>query len=168
MPGSGKYSPSETEQVNSFLNDNWNNTLISGGPDATLHSGLNDDVTGCLSCHSPGAGANSATDFSIFVIGTNLTNDHPIGVRLPEQRIGDDFNDPTATTAGLRFYDNGVANGRADPNEIRFYDTGDGPEVECASCHDPHGVQGDGPQFNPTFLRISNAESAVCQTCHNK
>jgi hypothetical protein len=41
-----------------------------------------------------------------------------------------------------------------------------GPSVECASCHDPHveagGVAG------ATFLRVSNAGSAVCLACHNK
>lgn len=35
------------------------------------------------------------------------------------------------------------------------------PMVECASCHDPHSE-------NATFLRISNANSAVCLTCHSK
>lgn len=34
--------------------------------------------------------------------------------------------------------------------------------VECASCHDPH------TSANPTFLRISNAGSAVCLSCHIK
>ena len=78
---------------------------------------------------------------------------------------------PTATTASLKFYDaNG--NSRADSNEIRFYNTGEGYEVECASCHDPHGVPSGGPGTNtllrPSFLRVSNAGSAVCLTCHNK
>jgi predicted CXXCH cytochrome family protein len=35
------------------------------------------------------------------------------------------------------------------------------PFVECASCHDPHTE-------NATFLRISNAGSAVCLACHTK
>ena len=36
------------------------------------------------------------------------------------------------------------------------------PFVECASCHDPH------TSANPTFLRVSNAGSAVCLSCHVK
>lgn len=36
------------------------------------------------------------------------------------------------------------------------------PFVECASCHDPH------TSANATFLRISNAGSAVCLACHIK
>ena len=35
------------------------------------------------------------------------------------------------------------------------------PFVECASCHDPHTT-------NSTFLRVSNAGSAVCLACHTK
>lgn len=34
--------------------------------------------------------------------------------------------------------------------------------VECASCHDPH------TDAAPTFLRVSNAGSAVCLACHIK
>lgn len=40
--------------------------------------------------------------------------------------------------------------------------TGAQPFVECASCHDPHTDQ------QATFLRISNAGSAVCLACHIK
>lgn len=36
------------------------------------------------------------------------------------------------------------------------------PYVECASCHDPH------VDYNPLFLRVDPAGSAVCLTCHNK
>lgn len=165
-PGSGRYAGSETqENPNGFL-DKWPSAAGS-------HFGLTDAE--CLACHSQGAplGGN-ATDFTLFQIGTDLTNDHPIGINLPVQRVGDDFNDPAASAPGIRFFDDpqfgGDGDGRPDPNEIRFYDTGDGPEVECASCHDPHGVESAGPgsQFNPTFLRRSNDGSAVCQTCHNK
>ncbi len=35
------------------------------------------------------------------------------------------------------------------------------PAVECATCHDPHSS-------NATFLRLSNAGSAVCLSCHVK
>ncbi|MEH6470464.1 MAG: hypothetical protein V7752_04370 [Halopseudomonas sp.] len=164
MPGSGRYSPSETSQNNDFLNG-WSNP---SGADVGVHMGLN--KTECLTCHAPGTEAGAtATDFTAFALGTDLTNDHPIGILLPVNRVGDDFNDPAASSPGLRYYDND-GDERADKDEIRFYDTGEGPEVECASCHDPHGVEslGSGSQFNPTFLRVSNNASAVCQTCHNK
>lgn len=51
-----------------------------------------------------------------------------------------------------------------------LFDTGDGHEVECASCHDPHGVGpgpgGSGNPFNRTFLRVANGASALCLACH--
>jgi hypothetical protein len=169
MPGSGGYNPNQAGvQSDAFLNA-WNN---SRGPDATVHVGLNPTIAnGCLACHSSGAGVvgASATDFSVFVIGKDLRNDHPVGVRFPAVGPGVDFNPPTASRIGIAWFDNN-GNSHADPNEVRLYDTGDGYEVECASCHDPHGVPSAGPgsQFNPTFLRVSNTGSAVCLTCHAK
>jgi hypothetical protein len=170
MPGSGGYRALQASaQDNGFL-DAWTN---SRGPDATVHVGLNPVIgDGCLACHSSGVGlvaGAGATDFSVFLIGTDLRNDHPVGVRFPASGPGTDFKSPTSARAGLAWFDlNG--NNRADTNELRLYDTGDGYEVECASCHDPHGVPSAGPgsQFNPTFLRTSNIGSALCMTCHTK
>jgi hypothetical protein len=169
MPGSGGYLASQaTSQSNSFLNG-WNNV---GGPKATVHIGLDPTpASGCLACHSPGAGVvgAGATDFSAFVIGTDLRNDHPVGVRYPPVGPGVDFNAPTATRAGMRWFDTN-GNGHPDSREVRLYDSGEGHEVECASCHDPHGVPsaGAGSTFNPSFLRVANTGSALCLTCHTK
>ena len=167
MPGSGRYLASqETTENTAFLNS-WNN---SRGPDATVHARMS--ATECLACHSSSAGivGAGATDFTLFAIGTDLRNDHPVGIRYPlPAGAGTDFRDPPRKEVKLAYFDvNG--NNRADSNEIRLYNTGDGYEVECASCHDPHGVPSAGPGsvFNPTFLRISNAGSAVCLTCHSK
>jgi hypothetical protein len=173
---SGNYSAAQqSAQDNTFLNS-WTN---ASGADATAHIGLASaqngasEGDGCLACHSPAAGivGTGATDFRIFAIGTDLTNDHPVGITYPAARTlgaDADFNATNGTQAGMTWYDDG--DGKAQKNEIRFYDTGDGPEVECASCHDPHGVPsgGAGSPFNATFLRTSNSGSAVCQTCHNK
>ena len=82
-----------------------------------------------------------------------------------------DFKIPTGIQAGeMSFFDLN-SNGKADTNEIRMYQTGEGYEVECASCHDPHGVPSSteaGSEFIPSFLRVSNAESALCFSCHTK
>jgi len=167
MPGSGRYrKDQETGENTAFLNE-WRNP---SGLNAGAHARLTD--TGCLACHSPGAGlpGRNATDFSAFAIGTDLRNDHPVGIRYPtDAGPGSDFKDPPRKETRLAFFDaNG--NSRADPSDIRMYDTGEGYEVECASCHDPHGVPSAGPGsvFNPTFLRVANAGSAVCLTCHTK
>ncbi len=167
MPGSGRYlATQETTENTAFLNS-WNN---SRGPDATVHARLSGAE--CLACHSSGAGivGAGATDFTAFAIGTDLRNDHPVGIRYPSTAgAGSDFKDPPRKEALLAYFDNN-GNSRADPNEIRLYNSGDGYEVECASCHDPHGVPsaGAGSVFNPTFLRVTNAGSAVCLTCHSK
>ena len=166
MPGSGRYLASQETTENAAFLNSWNN---SRGPDASVHAAMS--PAGCLACHSPGAGlpGAGATDFTVFAIGTDLRNDHPVGIRFPPAGAGTDFIDPPRKEARLAYYD-ANANGRADAKEIRMYNTGGGYEVECASCHDPHGVPSGGPGtvFNPTFLRVSNAGSAVCLTCHSK
>lgn len=46
----------------------------------------------------------------------------------------------------------------------RAFTGGNGPSVECGSCHDPHS-----DASNPvSFLRIDNDGSAVCLACHIK
>lgn len=169
MPGSRGYNPAQaTTQNNTFLNA-WNN---SSGPDATVHLGLNPTpASGCLACHSAGAGfvGAGATDFSVFVIGTDLRNDHPAGMSYPATGPGVDFKPPTATRTGMRWFDTNAI-GTPDTREVRLYESGEDYEVECASCHDPHGVPSGGPgsAFNPSFLRIPNAGSALCMICHTK
>jgi hypothetical protein len=168
MPGSGGYNVNQaTEQSNTFL-DAWKD-----GADGAAHMGLSttNRQESCLACHSSGAGAlgRRATDFEVFAIGTDLRNDHPVGVRFPAAGPGVDFRAPTATRIGVAWFDTD-GNTRPDTNEVRMYDSGEGFEVECASCHDPHGVPsaGTGSTFNRTFLRVTNAGSQLCLTCHTK
>jgi len=169
MPGSGRYNPTQaTGQDNAFLNA-WQN---QSGVNATVHIGLNSTPgAGCLACHSAGAGVvgAGATDFTVFAISTDLRNDHPVGVRYPAAGPGVDFKTPSATRPSVKFFDlDGDA--RPDPAEVRVYASGGDYTVECGSCHDPHGVPSAGPgsAFNKTFLRVTNAGSALCLTCHSK
>jgi mono/diheme cytochrome c family protein len=201
MPGSGRYATKaeETGWNPSFL-DRWVAEFGGVGPSITGAAGhkrlRRDDLSAasCMACHSP-AETVGAPDFTIFGIETDLRDDHPIGVLFPTLfGPGIDFNEPTVKIPGkMDFFDlNG--NNHADPNEVRLYDTGEGSEVECASCHDPHGVPsaGAGSRFNPSFLRVNNGigagmnydgntpttagvtgitsdgASALCQTCHSK
>lgn len=166
MPGSGRYNVARISSDASALLNEWPNASVT-------HVGLQAPDQGCLVCHSPaGAGAAfpTAYDFTAFAIGTDLRNDHPVGIRFPPNAgPGTDFNDPPRKEARLAYFDTN-ADGRPAPGEVRLYNTGEGYEVECASCHDPHGVPsaGAGSTFNPTFLRVSNSGSAVCLTCHSK
>lgn len=162
MPGSGKYNAAlaldPSAATTSTLLDAWSPT-----DDAYDHYRLRNDNTECLICHSPG-GQSGAQDFSAYALGTDLTNDHPVGVLFPS---GSDWNPNFVANGKIKFLDiNG--NFRADKNELRLYDSGQGYEVECASCHDPHGVPGTGAQFLPTFLRVTSNGSTICMTCHVK
>ncbi|MEK6750094.1 MAG: hypothetical protein AABY83_12970 [Pseudomonadota bacterium] len=119
-------------------------------------------------------------------LGNYLADDHPVGVRYPERfSKGGEYAEPTLRQARIAFFDKN-GNGHADPNEVRLYDSGDGYEVECASCHDPHGVRvSDGNDLIPSFLRVGrvvyqpqltdpkdisvgNPGSELCLTCHVK
>lgn len=167
MPGSGRYLASqEASQNDAFLNA-WTNTR---GPDAAVHGKLS--LGECLSCHSPGGGfaGSGAPDFTVAVIGTDLRNDHPVGIRYPSTSgPGTDFNTPAGVKGTTRYFDSN-ANGTMDGGDVRLYDTGGSVKVECASCHDPHGVPSAGPGtvFKPTFLRVTNTGSTLCLTCHVK
>lgn len=166
MPGSDGYKadlrldPTAT-QTSSLLNA-WQNP--TGTTDAAAHMRLTDGS--CLSCHNPDnteLGA-AATDFSVFAIGTDLRNDHPVGIKFPS---GDDWNSTFVEKGKIKFRDLD-GDSRPDKNEVRLYDTGEGFEVECASCHDPHGVPGTTSKFLPTFLRVTADGSEICLTCHIK
>ena len=116
-------------------------------------------------------------------LGTDLTNDHPIGIQYcgggPNASSDNaackdpDFKNATndlkntsinGTTVWWVDTSSGTAGTREKTDMIlytRSFAGTDGPSVECASCHDPHST-------NQTFLRISNAQSAVCLACHVK
>lgn len=183
MPGSGMGLVSqETTQNTTFLNS-WDNPPPGPGGNTTSHRGINStnnvlgngtgsDGRGCLTCHSP-VGAVTvlldagpiANDMRLFNLGTDLRNDHPIGVTFPvDNGAGTDWNTPAGVKGTSLYFDTNT-NGKMDKAEIRTIEG----KVECASCHDPHGVPGTGGVFKPTFLRIDNsAGSATCLTCHNK
>ncbi len=167
MPGSGGYNAAQaTSQNNAFLNT-WNNT---SGADASVHIGLSSTASqGCLACHSGGAGivGAGATDFSAFALGTDLRNDHPIGVTFG---AAGDLAEFSGTKSRMLFVDTN-GNGRPDKNEVRLYKNGDVYKVECASCHDPHGVptSASNTDFIASFLRKNNSsESELCFSCHTK
>jgi hypothetical protein len=181
MPGSGRYDAGQVAaQNNSFL-DAW-----PGGPGTSFYGGhgtlSNTPATlgnygECMACHSINGDQNDPGTmpiFDVFFIDTDLRNDHPVGVSFPAiTGAGTDWKSPSGNKIvnGLatQFFDED-SDTRMDKSDIRLYNSGSGPEVECASCHDPHGVPTGGPAslFNAAFLRKTNDNSAVCQTCHAK
>lgn len=168
MPGAGRYDTAYNPGPTSTFLSSWSNP---SGLGPFTHLALKTGDQGCLACHAPGSivGA-SATDFTAAAIGTDLRNDHPVGIAFPAVNGGGtDWATPggSKTVGGrtTKFFDDN-SNGRLDKTEIRLYDSGNGAAVECASCHDPHGVSSGGPTFNATFLRKPPGE--VCLTCHAK
>ncbi len=109
----------------------------------------------CLSCHD---GATAIDDFggntdffsnvkipadSLSNLGTDLRDDHPIGVEYPPPDLTG-YNDKSTFTGAKLITINGV------------------DRVECTSCHDPHD------DSLGMFLRQTMAGSALCLECHNK
>jgi predicted CXXCH cytochrome family protein len=92
------------------------------------------------------------------LIGTDLTNDHPVGVV---------YSTSTATYAGLTSsLTNQGSYFTPTGTNWRIYEGGNGTgKVECGSCHDPHTENNSGHSGETNkFLRGSVA--AICQDCH--
>ena len=85
----------------------------------------------------------------LAAIGTDLSNDHPVG-----------FTYATSAAADPEIF---AAPGGAEPLFAG--------QMECATCHDVHDYDGGGAGASAgytTFLRGSMAQSALCLDCHDK
>ncbi|MGD2110474.1 MAG: cytochrome c3 family protein [Phycisphaerae bacterium] len=106
----------------------------------------------CLSCHDGvtavdafGGGPDAPSIFAIeSSLGTDLTDDHPIGVQYPAD--GFEGFKPRANLPPLKLISWGSKVDR----------------VECTSCHEPHA-----DDFG-MFLRMDNTGSSLCLQCHDK
>lgn len=127
------------------------------------------DARLCLACHDSAVGApvnapNIGTGIDISLttliganalLGLDLSNDHPIGMDLGAN--------PETTDEGLRTIAVIKTNfGGVTPF---FGSTDDSINIMwCSSCHDVH----DSDPLKKPFLRMSNADSAMCKACHIK
>jgi predicted CXXCH cytochrome family protein len=117
----------------------------------------------CLSCHDGTVALDSFGGVvgSVMIgtinanadFGTDLTNDHPISFTYDTALATTDGElfDPATTASGL---------GGTIANDMLFAGT-----LECASCHDVHNTTA---VAGTPLLRITNAASALCLTCHDK
>jgi len=113
----------------------------------------------CLSCHDGTValenfgGITTGTRLMTggSLLGTSLSNDHPISITYDAALATADgglFN-PTTALSGL--------GGTIAANMLI------GGKMQCSSCHDVHN------SGNTAHLLLkSNAASALCLTCHNK
>lgn len=126
-------------------------------------------------------------------LSEDLSNDHPISMQYGgggasdgdapgvfSGSLGDpDFNPPVkAEINGQSIWWVDSAGGQSEVREktdMLLYTRSDAiggggtiePFVECGSCHDPHNSDNAGGT-QVSFLRTSNAASAVCTACHTK
>lgn len=129
------------------------NMVIAGAP-----AGVS---LACLSCHDGTVAAdslikfpnssniadNSTGTFSLGdSLGTDLSDDHPISLTY-NVTLDTDFIAPDPLTNTV--------------NGLQLFGAG-GDQVECGTCHSVHD------NTNEPFLRVSNAASALCLSCHIK
>lgn len=107
----------------------------------------------CLSCHDGSVAVDSygtrvGTNFmpAANLVGTDLSNDHPVGITYDAALATADGGLVTPASASLV-----VAN-------VPLF----AAKMECATCHQVH----DNALGN--FLRTTNAASALCLKCHVK
>jgi predicted CXXCH cytochrome family protein len=130
-------------------------TMVNGQTVSTKHDLVSPpgsdrpDMTSypnCERCHVDYYGTGRRT----LVIGTDLSNDHPISMPYPTSAQDPDFFVPPDLSKGW---------GGLSQYDVKLYAGG----VECGSCHNVHD-----PGTGLKFLRKSNAASALCLTCHKK
>ena len=77
----------------------------------------------------------------------NLSNDHPVAFTFP------------TTDTEIYTFSGGFVDG-PNPGILPLFGAGD--QLECATCHDVHGTG------NAKLLRVDNAASGLCLSCHDK
>jgi len=111
----------------------------------------------CLSCHDGSVALDSfggATGATMItgdaLLSNDLSNDHPVSFTYQNSiDNGDTELHPTTASTSM---------GGTIASDLLS-----GGKVECSSCHDVHDKFG-----NSGLLKISNAGSALCLTCHDK
>lgn len=156
----------------------WNHEITTESAYTVYSSGTLNAAVGqpagisklCLSCHDgtvaidafggKAGGTWILTSTSTGYVGTDLSDDHPISFVYNDTLATDDggLYEPSTATA------TGVGGGSTIEVEMLFGAGGTGTKtLECASCHDAHGVFGVNK-----FLVKSNLNSDLCLTCHDK
>lgn len=148
---------------------NWGAGVIGSQNTSQLCMGCHDGTVSVLSMYKqPNLGgtptaaaiagftAGAMNNTNAAFVGTSLTDDHPVNFTYDAALATSD--------GGLTSPASATCVGAAAPCQVPLFPSGGGltATVQCASCHDPHD------SANQPFLRVSNAASALCLTCHIK
>jgi len=119
----------------------------------------------CLSCHdgtiaidSFGAATGTKMVAGTALLGSDLSNDHPIGFTYDAALVGLDSGLRAVTVAAT------IGAGNVGTIDTKLLVSG---RMECSSCHDVHNST-SGTQVEAKLLKITTVGSALCTTCHIK
>jgi len=148
-----------TDQTGASAGFEWNG---QGGVGGDVGDGTGGTIKGALNAAREAFQTETGP-----VLGTDMSNDHPIGmVYCGKQTVAGtcDGNNGTAFVAPASVIASPIklfaATGRKQDNMGGA--AGLRGTVECASCHNPHGTG------NQAFLRVPRSGSAICLACHVK
>jgi predicted CXXCH cytochrome family protein len=113
----------------------------------------------CMSCHDGTSALNAVINTptsppTVFRtgmataannLGTDLSNDHPVGFSYDASITGQGTPAKLVQTP--------------DPTKVKLFGTNGSRRVECGSCHDAHTTAAG-------FLRSANTNSSLCLACH--
>lgn len=123
----------------------------------------------CLSCHDGTIAIDSfggATGTKMVtgspLLGTDLSNDHPIGFVYNAALVTADPGLRAVSTAAT------IGTGNVGTIESKMLvGTAGAATMECSSCHDVHNST-SGTAVEAKLLKITTVNSALCTTCHAK
>lgn len=145
---------------------NWKFDMPSSQPGLTPNTFIDHfSAPSCLPCHNHSA-ADLGGQISRFIIGQDLTNDHPVSVPYTVGRAslrptntlisGIDLTSNLAASAPTAFGGNLAQNRWAIKGRISdtatIADLLRGGNVECSSCHDPHFRNLSWDEAEPTWV----------------
>ena len=121
----------------------------------------------CLSCHdgtiaidSYGTRTGTTNLTGSEVLGTDLRDDHPIGFTYDATlATNPNYTLKNPTTTNITIGSGGTTKTGTITATILF-----GGKVECATCHDVHNTY----TATGKLLKVSNAASGFCLSCHIK
>jgi predicted CXXCH cytochrome family protein len=114
----------------------------------------------CLACHDGVLASNNFKATGKSILGTNLANDHPIGIVYDAGLVAADGSLHTTTD---RVVIGEGSQTKVSTIAVSMLNEG---KMECTTCHDVHNTftadAGKG------LVKVSMTKSALCATCHDK